>query len=194
VITPKTPAQQGAQNAMKTLSTAWSALTAAQRSAWKVYAQNVPTLNRVGESRVIPELSHYIRSNSPRLQAVGSAAVVSAAPTTFALAVLTSPVLTATHPTAISIAYTNTDAWAVTTGGYLIVQISRPVSPTRIFPKARFTILGTVAGNTGTPPTSPGVFVTPYPLVAGQQVWIRVRASNSDGRLSSPQLISTIVV
>lgn len=193
VITPKTPAQQGSQNAVKTLSSRWATLTAAQRAAWRTYAQNVPMLNKLGESRVIPEMSQYIRANSPRLQSLGATGIVDAGPTTFALAVLTTPTLAIANPSAVTITFSNTDAWAVTTGGHLLIQISKPVAATRIFPKARFVLAAHIDGLTATPPTSPFTFTSPYVYVVGQQVWIRVRATNSDGRASSPQLISCIV-
>lgn len=193
VVTPKTAAQQGAQNAIKTLSSRWQTITAAQRLAWTIYAQNVPMLNKLGESRIIPPLSMYVRSNSPRLQAIGASAIIDAGPTTFSLAVLTTPVPSVVNPAAVSITFTNTDLWATTTGGFLIIQISKPVSPTRVFPKARFSVAAHIVGLTATPPTSPFTFTSPYVFVAGQQVWFRFRASTADGRLSSPQLVSAIV-
>lgn len=194
VVTPKTTFQVAAQNVVKTLSSRWATLTSAQRAAWKTYAINVPLLNKLGESRIIPELSMYIRCNAPRLLAVGPSAIIDAAPTTFALAVLTAPTFTATSPTSLSVAFTNTDAWATTTGGYLIIQGSRPLAPTRLFPKAAFRFLGTVAGLTATPPTSPQAKTSAFTLATGQQVMLRVTASNSDGRLSAAQIITAIAI
>ncbi len=194
VVTPKTPQQVAAQNAIKTLTARWQGLSLAVRTGWKNYAVNVPILNALGESRVIPELSWYIKCNSIRLQALGATGIIDAAPTTFSLAVLTTPVPTFTHPTGMSLAYTNTDAWAITTGGYLFVQMSRPLSPTIVFPKANFRYMDKVAGNTGTPPTSPAVMVSPFVYVAGQQYMVRVQASNSDGRISAPLVLQGLAV
>src|SRR3954463_16403897 len=72
VITPKTPQQVAAQNAVKTLTARWQGLSSAVRTGWKDYAVNVPILNALGESRVIPELSWYVKCNSIRLQAIGA--------------------------------------------------------------------------------------------------------------------------
>lgn len=194
VVTPKTPQQVAAQNAIKTLTARWQGLTTLQRTGWKDYAVNVPILNALGESRVIPELSWYIKCNSIRLQAIGASAIVDAAPTTYSLAVLTTPTFTATATAAISLAYTNTDAWAITTGGYLFVQVSRPLSPTIVFPKANFRYTDKVSGLTATPPTSPAAITSPFPFIAGNQIMIRVQASNSDGRISAPLILQKIAV
>lgn len=193
VITPKTSQQVTAQNAIKTLSARWATLTSTQRQNWKTYAINTPILNKVGESRVIPELSWYIRCNSPRLQAIGASAVVDDAPTIFGVGTLTAPTFTADHATGLSVSFTNTDAWATTTGGFLFLYQSRPQSVTRKFLKGNFRYVFNVVGNTTTPPTSPQTHASLFTLTAGQQVLLRCRASLSDGRLSAAIILAATV-
>ena len=193
VITPKTSFQVTAQNAIKTLSARWSTLTASQRAAWKTYAVNTPILNKLGESRVIPELSWYIRCNSPRLQALGATGIIDIAPTTFGIGTLTAPTITVDHTTGIHLTFTNTDTWAATTGGYLFVYQARPQSATRQFLKGNFRYNSNVVGSTGTPPTSPQVIASIFTLTAGQQALVRVRASLADGRLSAALILQAIV-
>lgn len=192
VITPGTAPQANAQNAMRTLSTRWqTVLTAAQQTGWKTYAENVPLLNKLGEARPIPALSMYLRCNSPRLQAFGASAIVDAPPTTYSVGTLTTPVLTRLTTT-FHVAYTNTDTWAGTTGGYLLVYLSTPQSASINFFKGPFLFASSVAGVTGTPPTSPLIITPTIPPVTGNKYFARVIASLADGRLASSQFLSVV--
>jgi len=69
-VNPQTAAQVAIRNAMSQLTTAWQeTLTAAQRDAWRTYAENVLLPDKLGEPRNIGGIGMYIRSNVPRLQA-----------------------------------------------------------------------------------------------------------------------------
>jgi hypothetical protein len=116
---------------------------------------------------------------------------VADAPVIYALANLTTPVpgaITAGPPTTLSLAFTNTDDWANEDDGALLVFASRPQNPTVNFFKGPFQFAGKVAGNTMTPPTSPATITLPFPLVAGQNVFVRMFATRADGR-PSPALV-----
>jgi len=63
-----------AKNRVSILSNAWAGLTDAQRQAWTIFAQQHPSLNRLGRSITIPPLAYYIRINS-RLLAASEAAI-----------------------------------------------------------------------------------------------------------------------
>lgn len=190
---PRSAPQTAVRNALSGLASAWSnTLTAAQRAAWNVYAQNVPLIGPLGTSRKVSGLAHFIRSNTPRLQA--GLAEVPSGPTNFTLAAFTNPTITVSHTSPqFSVAFTNTDAWAIAAGGALLVYSSRPQSAGINFFAGPYQFAGKVAG-AGTAPTSPMTIVSPFALVAGQQVFFRVEATNPDGRLSSAFRFSGIAV
>lgn len=181
---PKTLQQQGVRNGLQLTSNAWSAtLSQAQRDAWGVYAANVPIVDSLGESRNISGNSMYNRSNVPRIQ-VGLASVL-AGPTTFTLATLTNPGVSGVASTGvISVTFTNTDAWATAVGGALLIYVSRPQSVGIKFFKGPYQYAGRVNGAVS-PPASPGTVTSPFALTAGQRVFVQIRATNADGRLSA---------
>lgn len=185
-INPASGFQQAVRNALKTLSTRWTnILTQVQRDAWKTYAVNVPLINKLGDSRVVPELAMYLRCNSPRLINNGPTAIVDDGPTTFSLATFTEP--TSSNATAtLHAAYENTDEWAIADGGYLFVYQSRPQNPAIQFFKGPYRLALLVAGSTMTPPTSPAATGTPpFPMTTGAKYFMRYNVSDADGRLSS---------
>lgn len=184
---PSSPQQLAIRNGLQLTANAWSAtLTQAQRDAWEVYAANVPLVNSLGESRNVSGNSMFNRSNTIRSQ-VGLS-IVLAGPTTYTLATLTNPTVTGVASTGvISIAYTNTDTWAGATGGALLVYTSRPQSVGVKFYKGPYRYAGRING-ASTPPTSPGTVTSPFALTAGQKVFVKIRATNADGRLSAAWL------
>ena len=59
-VNPGSAAQIAVRNIVAQLTAAWTAdLTAAQRTAWQTYADNVPTTNRLGDSINIPASSAF---------------------------------------------------------------------------------------------------------------------------------------
>jgi hypothetical protein len=64
--------------------------------------------------------------------------------------------------------------------------MSRPTSPGRSAPVGGFQYAGQIDGDGTTPPTSPVSIPTPFPLSAGQRVFVRMIAVSADGR-KSPQ-------
>lgn len=181
---PNTAAQQGVRNALKTLTTMWAnTLTATQRTGWATYATNVPLPNTLGDSRTIPPMSMFVRCNSPRLYTQGASAVIAPPPTTYSLATFTLPVMSQVSGAA-SLAFTNTDAWAIAAGGFLLAFISTPQNKTINYFKGPYKYMNFVAGS-ATPPTSPKVAFGTLPVSPGARYFIRYRVSNADGRLSA---------
>lgn len=181
---PKTLQQQAVRNGLQMTSNAWSAtLSDAQRSAWNVYATNVPMVDALGESRNISGNSMYNRSNVIRLQAGLSS--VAAGPTTFTLATLTNPTVAGVASTGvITVTFNAADAWATAIGGALLIYVSRPQSVGVQFFKGPYRYAGRINGAV-LPPTSPGTVSSPFTLTAGQKVFVQIRATNADGRLSA---------
>jgi len=183
-VNPATPQQVAVRNFLATLTNRWTAtLTVPQRSAWAVYAANVPLTGPLGDTRPVSALSMFIRTNVPRLQA--GASVVDAGPTVYTLGTLTAPTLSASAATQlVSVAFTNTDLWAATAAGRLLIYVSKPQSVGVNFFKGPYRFTGAVSGN-ATPPTSPVTMAAPFAFVAGQRLFYYATAALGDGRLTA---------
>jgi hypothetical protein len=181
---PNTPQQAAIRGLLRDLAIAWySELTAPERLAWTVYAANVPVINALGDTIFLSGINHFIRANTPRLQA--AALRIDSGPTTFNLGSFTNPTITASEATQlISLAFTNTDAWAIGLGGNLLLYTSRPQNASINFFKGPYQYSGKVAGAV-IPPTSPKTFTPPFAIVEGTRIFAMVRASQIDGRLST---------
>lgn len=196
-VNPGTGFQSQVRNALTTLSNAWSTiLTPAEREAWNLYGSNVPVTNSLGDPINLSGQNWYIACNTPRLQTdakTGSTlGRVDTAPGIFNRGTLTMPVATLGVAAGISVAYTNTDDWANTTGGILLIFMGRPQSPSRSFFKGPYRLLNGAVGNSIVPPTSPSVTnatvtaANAFPLVEGQAVGMKYVALDADGRITSP--------
>lgn len=181
---PNSVFQQAVRNNLSVLQTRFlTTLTAAQRLAWNTYAQNTPVTDSLGNSIKLTANQWYVACNSLRLQS--GIAVVDAGPTTFGLPTFTLPVPTiAAAGTTVSVAFTNTDAWAIATGGAMLLFASRPQNATINFFKGPFRFAGKVLG-AATPPTSPAVITLPFPVgPVGSKMYFRAVAVGVDGRKS----------
>lgn len=185
-VNPNTVQQQAVRNLAGTLASAWvNTLTDVQRAAWDVYGSNVAMTNRVGDTIYLTGLNHFIRCNVPRMQAL--LPMVEDAPTIFSLADMTLPAIAVSEATQeCTLAYTNTDAWAVDDDGFMALSLSRPMNPSINYFKGPYRYSGVVYGNTATPPTSPELIDVPFPVVEDQRVFGFVRVGLPDGRLSTP--------
>lgn len=183
-VNPNTTSQQAVKSYFAQLTTRWSnTLTAAQRDAWNEYALQVPMPDSLGAPRNIGGLGMYVRCNVPRLY--NTVAVVDNGPTNYTLPTFTNPVFAAPDVSlnSVSMAFTNTDAWAGEAGGYMFVYISSGNNASINYFKGPYRLAGKVTGS-GTPPTSPSVITMPLPFGVGQRVFFRVNVSRADGRLS----------
>jgi hypothetical protein len=191
---PATAPQVEVRSLMNFLSNRWvNELTQAERDAWETYAANVQVPNALGAQIFISGLNHYVRSNLPRLQA--GLPDLDEAPTTFDLGTLSQVGIdSAAGPNQIDVTFDNTDDWATGVGGALLVYASRGQNPSINFFKGPFcfaeAILGAVVA-----PTSPATITSVFADYAtGQRVWIKVRATQDDARLSPAFVIGPVVV
>lgn len=189
---PSSARQVVVRNAVANLSNWWSnVLTAANRTSWNVYATNVPLVGPLGTARKVSGIAMYVRSNTPRIQS--GLTPVTAGPGNFTLGSFTNPAITASHTAPeFSVAFTNTDSWAIAVGGAMLIYASRPQSAGITFFDGPYVYAGKIAGAVS-PPTSPQTIASPFPLTAGQQVFFRVEVSQVDGRLSAAFRASAIV-
>lgn len=186
--TPVNP-QSTRQNVMRAivqlLSQAWSGiLTQAQRDVWEVYADNIVRTGSLGVQMKLTGFNHYIRSNSPILQALDTR--VDDGP-----AILTlppgDPTMIGTVDEAgqqISVAFDDTLAWVGQDNGHMYLSMSQPKNTGVNFVGGPFRFAGAIDGDSTTPPTSPTVITVPFPVAENQVIVVRGRISEEDGRLS----------
>jgi len=185
-VNPNTERQANVRTIMSACRSAWfSTLTAAQRSGWALYANNVPMVNRLGETVNLSGYNQFCRSSAAALNA--GVAVVEDAPTEFALPEQDSALaVTATaDDQKLGIAFDNTLPWANETGGKLLIYQGAPQDTTRNFFNGPWRYVGSVSGNNSTPPTSPASLNAAFPIATDNKVWIKARVLRADGRLSS---------
>lgn len=189
---PSTNAQQIVRGIVASLVNLWvDTLTQVQRSAWNVYASNVPLNDVFGDPRFRSGLNHYVRSNTPRLQAGLSR--VDDGPTIFDLGEFTNPTLTITAATDLfNITYTDSEDWCSEDDAGMLLWGSKPKNASINFFKGPWTSMAAIEGDSVTPPTSPEAAAAPHAYAVGQKGWCRVRVSRADGRLSPPFLVSVV--
>ena len=184
---PNTALQQAVRNALASLTTRWGqTVTAAQRTAWNLYASSVSMTNKLGESIFLTGFNHYLRSNIPLLQAGGAA--VDAGPSIFELPA-TDPTLTASGSAAtqlVSVAFDDTAGWANEDLGYLHFYQGSPQNAQRNFFAGPWRHTGSIAGITLAPPVTPDDQVASFVFAEGQRIWTYARAQRADGRISEP--------
>lgn len=186
-VNPNTAAQQHVRSIVSTIRDAWSnTLTTAQRLAWTTYANNVSMLNRLGESINLTGWNMFMRTSMNRLY--NGESIVAAGPTTFTLAEQDESVVVTSSETAnaISVAYDDTMDWCDEDGSFLSVYESAPQNETVNFFDGPWIRLGSVDGDSTTPPSSPAAFTSKFTLTEGQKQFYQFRICRADGRLSEP--------
>lgn len=184
-VNPNTVFQQAVRSALSLLAACWNnVLDADQRTAWDTYATNVPLPDALGAPRNVGGLGMYIRSNVPRINA--GLDRLDDAPTVFDLGEYTPPVVGVIDAGAgtLSLAFEGTDAWASEVGSAMIVQVSRGNNPSVNFFKGPYRFSENVEGAM-TPPTSPATITLPFAVAEGQRVFVEVKVTRADGRLSA---------
>lgn len=188
-VNPGSVFQSAVRSALANLTQRWvDTLTEAQREGWEAYAEAVPLPNPLGDPRNIGGLPMYVRSNTPRVQAIAPPAdIVDDAPTLFIGASYTVPSLAGALESTqqVAINFTNTDAWANEDDGAMLFWVSRPTNVTRNFFKGPYRFADVVLGDAITPPTSPVLVDLPFAAVQGQRIHVRANVTRADARLGT---------
>jgi len=184
-INPATLRQTKMRSALAALTARWSqTLTAAQRTAWNLYASSVAMKNRLGESIYLTGFNHYIRTNSLILQS--GLTLVDAGPTTFELPAKDPAFAIAASEAAqeLSCTFDDTLAWLDEDNAHLIVFQGRPQNAQRNYFDGPFRLIGTVDGDSVTAPTTPAAIAAAFVFTEAQRQWAYARILRADGRLS----------
>lgn len=198
---PGTAAQTEIRNIFADLANTWAnVLTPTERTGWNTYADQVPWINTLGEEIRLTGINHFIGANSVRAiitnQLGGSAPRVDTAPSSFTrgLQPQLNPI-TATHatgpPETISVPITWTNASEYGGTDQVIVYVSPPQNPGIKFFKGPYYAITSDVADAGTitaslfSSTAPNRYEQHFgPVVAGQSVFVALRVTMADGRLS----------
>jgi len=186
-INPISTAQQAVRTAIGQLTARWGqTLSAAQRTAWGLYASSVAMKNKLGEVVYLSGFNHYIRSNA-WLKRVGAPSVDDG-PVIFELPEKDATfAITASEATQqITYAYNAALDWASETGGYLQLFQGSPQNPQRNFFAGPWRSNSMVTGVDAAPPASPKIQAVEFAIAEGQHQWAYARIVRADGRLSEP--------
>lgn len=184
-VNPNTAQQNLVRSVVATLTARWAqTLTAVQRTAWNLYADNVNMKNKLGETIHLSGFNHYIRSNA-FLQRFGKT-IVDAGPVIFELPEQ-DPAFNITASEVaqqITVAFDDAMDWDNETGGYLIYRQGQPQNAQRNFFAGPYKLLSFTAGETGVPVASPVIEAAVFAIAELQRLWVVARILRADGRLS----------
>ncbi len=194
-VNPKTDRQSVIRTAMQLLTTRWAqTLTAAQRTAWNLYASNVNMTNRLGETINLTGFNHYLRSNIIREQ-IGTG-IIDAGPVVFELPA-TDPTMFLESSEAsqkISVSFDNTMDWCTETDALMYLYQGAPQNAQRNFFDGPWRLLGYIAGDVGGAPVTPQLKDVVWAVAELQRQWVYARIQRIDGRLSQPFRADIFVV
>ncbi len=185
-VNPQSQRQNNIRAAIQFLAPRWSSvLTALQRAAWEVYANEITRTNALGAQIKLTGFNDYIRSNSVLIQS--GLPVVDDAPTDLILPP-GDPQMVGTVDEAnqqISVAFDDTLDWVGQDTGHMIVSMSHPKAAGVNFVGGPFRVAGKIDGDSTTPPTSPTLLEAPFPVAEGQVIVVAARIAEEDGGLSN---------
>lgn len=184
-VNPNTARQIEVRAAMAFLTDRWAnTVTAAQRTAWNLYAASVNMTNKLGETINLTGFNHYIRSNAIRKQFANP--LIDAAPVIFEI-----PAADPTYSIAVSEAtqiithsFDDTMDWAVEDASFMFFYGGRPQNPQRNFFDGPWREAGFIGGVDPGGPIEPHAAASPFAVSEGQRIWTYARISRADGRLS----------
>lgn len=191
---PSTLFQQEVRTAMINAVARWGvSLTDDERDDWGVYASLVTLPGPLGDPITVSGFNMFVRTNVARLQA--GLPFAFDAPTAFNLGdagVVSFTAIEAAN--VVTVSFDNTQEWANIDDGALLLFVSRPQNPTINFFKGPFRAMFPILGDTASPPISPDGGTSPFNITAGQRIWLKIRATDPDGRLTSSTILGPVTV
>ena len=193
-VNPQSQRQSEIRTIIQYLSQAWSNLLSdANHNAWKVYAAAIVRTNKLGATMKLTGFNHFIRSNAFIMQNGGDAVLAGPGTLTLPAADPTFAAVVDSANQQLSITFDNTMDWAGDSAGHLGVYMSLPKSSGTTFIAGPYRRAGTIDG-AGSPPASPQTIAVPFPVHLNQQIKVKGRIAEGDGRVSDPFLDQSGVV
>ena len=201
-VDPATPSQLQAREAMTNTAGDWALLSEDDRMSWMSYAQRILMTGPLGDSVQLSGQQMYVRSKIAaarlnefagfvRLTVPDSAPAGSTLP-----AFVTSPVLVSAEAQFgfISVSFDTAEPWVTEDAAAMLLFVGAPQGSGINFFKGPFRLATFAGGSSTSPPSSPFVFVSVFPIAVGQKVWLRIRLFRGDGSLSSVLIEGPVVV
>lgn len=190
-VNPNSDAQRALRTTFSAAVVAYSGLSAVNRDGWKVWADNTPFTDSLGDPRPVTGQNAFIGSYTLKTQA--GLAPVTAAPSTFNRGALGDVSLGSVMSGAgtYDITFDPTAEWATAVGGALLIFQGRPQNASVSFYKGPFLFAAAVPG-AAVAPTSPETVPTLYPLATGQRVFVRLVAVMPDGRYTTGVILNEL--
>lgn len=189
-VNPATARQQVMRNATSQLSQMWvSTLTENQRIGWTNYAANIAFKNKLGDVHHLSGLPMFVRCNAPRLQLEDpvDTPVILDAPTVFTLG---DPIEDAEITQDGQTPYGVTLSFEATGSAtdQALIYVSRPQNESINYFRGPYQLQGRTEMDAGT------FRLQPNPKwAAGQKIFVQVRITYSDGRLSAATRYSYVL-
>lgn len=167
-------------------------LTATQRAAWAVYADNVPVEDSLGHEHDLTGHQWFCGANAFR--SALQIALALDAPTTFDRYTDFAPTFEAlgAYPVPFRMGFP-TNPWWAETGGALVVFQSAPQNPGTTHTPRCFRHFATVPGAPGGGPSSPKIFDSVWSTYPGQRIVFRYYYCRADGRYGSPAFVDQLI-
>lgn len=185
-VNPRSARQSMARAITALVSTLWrSAVSEAQRDAWRVFAANVPASNKLGESINLAGFNQFYKSNVAAKNA--GLVEILPAPVLFTLPGEDPDYTCDIDATTgkLTIAFDEDRSWCSEDNAAMIVQVGLPQDPSIGFFNGPWRHAGIVPGDNGVPVTTPNTDIdVPFQVAADQKVWTRAKILRADGRLS----------
>lgn len=185
-VNPQSSRQSAIRAIWALVSTLWRTLASqANRDAWAVFASNVPTVNKLGESISLSGFNQFQKSNVAAKNA--GLPEIAAAPVIFTLP--GEDPLYATGIDAgtgkISVTFDDTREWVDEDDAGMIIEVGIPQDDSVEFFNGPWRHAGVLLGDAITPITTPDATLdVPFEVGDGQKVWTRAKIIRADGRLS----------
>lgn len=192
-INPKSALQSAIRALQSVVAQAWrSATSAAQKAAWAVFAANVPAKNKLGEVINLSGFNQYVKSNMTAQNA--GLPAIAGAPIVFTLPgedpTVTGVVSEGSQD--IAVAFDDARDWVDEDDAAMIVQMGIPQDDSIEFFDGPWRHAGAILGDNTTAPTTPEQVAVPFPVAAGQKIFIRTKIIRADGRVSDSFQVSAI--
>lgn len=191
-VQPRTSTQIATRAIFAEMSTAYSnTLTDAQRSAWKLFATNNPTVDVFGNSKTLSALAMYQSVNSV-LKHAGVARIDDPPANMDVTALLTATVASTVALQDVAITFTATPLGAT---HRLYVYATSPLPGGVSFIENRLKLLSSSAAAAASPVNMGADYVARFgALIAGQRIGILVATVNTDNGAVSVGVQSIITV
>lgn len=188
---PPTAPQTAARLIMSNLIGLWKTdLDNTQRGVWNDYAQVHPQIDGFGDSVNIGGVGYWVRQNFGRLLA--GLAVIPEPPVDTGPAFLTAPSVERSGAAQAEVTFEDTDPWADTANGALLMFASKAVAPSRYSAAGiPLQFVGAVLGGT---PTNPATVDLPWAWTDDARMFWRFYCVDPDGRVSPSFHINAIGV